>query len=90
MSTVNSVIKNNQSKDKFKLNDLDVPQQYRSKIEKIVLKNQDIFANKDSELGHTETVKMQVDVGNNEPIKMRPYRTLSKIGKLLTKQLMRC
>ena len=33
------------------------------------------MANKDSEVGHTETVKMQIDTGNNEPIKMRPYRT---------------
>ena len=90
MSTVNSVIKNNQSKDKLSLNDLDVPQQYRSKIEKLFLQNQDLFANKDSELGHTETVKMQVDVGNNEHIKMRLHRTPIKIGKLLTKQLMRC
>ena len=56
VSTVNSVIQNNQSKDKLNLNDLDIPQQYRSKIEKLVLQNQDLFANKDSELGHTETV----------------------------------
>ena len=85
VSTVNSVIKNDQSKDKLNLNDLDVPQQYRSKIEKLVLQNQDLFANKDSELGHTETVKMQVDVGNNEPIKMRPYRTPIKNREVIDK-----
>ena len=85
VSTVNSVIKNNQSKDKLNLNDLDVPQQYRSKIEKLVLQNQDLFANKDSELGHTKTVKMQVDVGNNEPIKMRPYRTSIKTREVIDK-----
>ena len=87
VSTVNSVIKNNQSKDKLNLNDLDVPQQYRSKIEKLVLQNQDLFANKDSELGHTETVKMQVDVGNNEPIKMRPYRTPIKNREVIDKAI---
>ena len=37
LSIVNSVIKNNQSNDKLNLNNLDVPQQYRSKIEKLVL-----------------------------------------------------
>ena len=87
VSTVNSIIKNNQSKDKLNLNDLDVPQQYRSKIEKLVLQNQDLFANKDSELGHTETVKMQVDVGNNEPIKMRPYRTPIKNREVIDKAI---
>ena len=87
VSTVNSVIKNNHSKDKLNLNDLDVPQQYRSKIEKLVLQNQDLFANKDSELGHTETVKMQVDVGNNEPIKMRPYRTPIKNREVIDKAI---
>ena len=40
-----------------------------------MLRNQDLFANKDSELGHTDTVKMHIDVGVNQPIKMRPYRT---------------
>ena len=60
VSTVNSVIKNTQSKVKFNLNDLAVPQQYRSKIEKLVLQNQDLFANKDSELGHTETEKCKL------------------------------
>ena len=87
VSTVNSVIKNNQSKDKLNLNDLDIPQQYRSKIEKLVLQNQDLFANKDSELGHTETVKMQVDVGYNEPIKMRPYRTPIKSREVIDKAI---
>ena len=38
--TVNSVIQNNQWENKLNLNDLDVPQQYRSKIKKIVLQNQ--------------------------------------------------
>ena len=51
---------------------LDVPEQYRSKIEKLVLKNQDLFASKDSELGHKDTIKMQIDIGNNVPIKMKP------------------
>ena len=39
VSPVNSIIENNKSEDKFNLNDLDVPQQYRSKIEKLVLQN---------------------------------------------------
>ena len=75
VASVNSVIQNKSCETKIDLNDLDVPEQYRLQIERLIMKNQDLFANKDSELGHTDTVKMQIDVGNNEPIKMKPYRT---------------
>ena len=46
-----------------------------------------MFANKDSELGHTETLKMNIDVGNSEPIKMRPYRTLIKNREVIDKAI---
>ena len=42
----------------------------RSRIEKLVLHNKDSILSKDSELGQTEKVKMQIDVGNNDPIKL--------------------
>ena len=72
VASVNSVIQNKNCETKLDLKDLDVPEQYRSKIEKLVLKNQDLSASKDSELGHTDTIKMQIDIGNNVPIKMKP------------------
>ena len=75
VASVNSVIQNKNCETKLDLKDLDVPEQYRSKIEMLVLKNQNLFASKDSELGHTDTIKMQIDIGNNVPIKMKPYRT---------------
>ena len=53
-------------------------------------KKNDLIASKDSELGHTDMVKIQIDVGNNEPIKMKPYRTLFKTEKFLTRQSMKC
>lgn len=87
VSTINSIIQNSQYENKLNLKDLDVPQQYRSKIENIILKNQDLFASKDSELGHTDTVKMQIDVGENEPIKMRPYRTPLKNREVIDKAI---
>ena len=34
-----------------------------------------MFASKDSELGHRDTVKIKNDTGKNHQIKMRPYRT---------------
>ena len=46
-----------------------------------------MFANKDYELGHTETLKMNIDVGNSEPIKMRPYRTLIKNREVIDKAI---
>ena len=71
-NNVNSVFQNKECDSKLNLKDIDVPAEYRTKIEKLVLTNQDLFPNKYSELGNTDTVKMHIDVGNNHPIKMRP------------------
>ena len=49
------------------------------------MQNKDLFASKDSELCNTKTVKMQIDVGNNDPIKMRPYRTPMKNREVIDK-----
>ena len=76
ITNINSVIQNKESNSKFNLKDLNVPAECRSKNrKKLVLRNKDLFANKASELGHTDSIKMHIDVGVNQPIKMRPYRT---------------
>ena len=49
VANVNYVMKNKPCNNTLDLKDLDVPEQYRSKIEKLVLRNQDLFASKDSE-----------------------------------------
>ena len=91
MSSVNSVIKDNICESKIDLeNELDIPQQYRSNIEKLITENQGLFANKDSERGHTETVKINIDVGKSEPIKMRPYRTPIKNKEVIDKAVDEC
>ena len=41
----------------------------------LLKKHHDLFAAKVSELGHTDTVIMKIDTGDNLPIKLRPYRT---------------
>ena len=82
---VKSAMKQNDGESILNLSDLDVSPQYKSQIEKLIIKNQDLFADKDSELGHTETVKMQIDTGNNKPIKMRPYRTPIKNREVIDK-----
>ena len=56
-------------------NEVDVPYEYRSQIINILKTNADIFAQTDSQLSHTDTVRMKIDTGDNLPIKLRPYRT---------------
>ena len=84
---VNSVMQNNKNDTHLNLKDLDVSKEYRPKIEKLILQNKDLFANKDSELGHTDTVQMQIDTGNSNPIKMRPYRTPIKNREVVDKAI---
>ncbi|CAC5360227.1 unnamed protein product [Mytilus coruscus] len=72
---INNIEKSNEKSSKINLDEINVSNEYRSLIEKNILANQDIFAEKDTDLGRTETVKMKIDTGNNYPIKLRPYRT---------------
>ena len=44
-------------------------------IKSLISNNRDIFAEKDTELGQTDIVKMHIDTGDHRPIKMKPYRT---------------
>ena len=66
---------------------LDISKEYIQKIKKLILQNQDLFANKDSELGHTDTVQMHIDTGNSNPMKMRPYRTPIKNREVVDKAI---
>ncbi|MCG7876478.1 MAG: DDE-type integrase/transposase/recombinase [Candidatus Thiodiazotropha taylori] len=54
--------------------EVDVPENHKPTIVKFLQKHHDLFAVKDSELGHTDTVKMKLDTGDHPPIKLRPYR----------------
>ena len=58
--------------DSFEIN---VPLEYKARIQKLINKNKEIFASKDSELGHTDTVEMEIERGDHPPIKLKPYRT---------------
>ena len=82
-----SIIKNSPIDSKLNLNDLDVSSEYRPQIEKLVKMNCDLFASNDSELGHTDVVKMKIDTGDAKPIKMRPYRTPLKNREVIDKAL---
>ena len=60
------------------LNQVDVPDEHKSKVIKLLQRNADIFASNDLELGHTDIIKMKIDTGNASPIKQKPYRTQLK------------
>ena len=76
IESVNNLVKNTKPGDgKVWDADVDVPSHYKPQIQKFLKKNKDLFASVDSELGHTDTVTMKIDTGNNPPIKLRPYRT---------------
>ena len=82
ISSVSTIKQTTDSKISY---DLDVPDQFRSKIEQLILQNRHLFACKDSELGHTDVVKMQVDVSDYQPIKIGPYRTPLKNREVIDK-----
>ena len=75
LAEVNSVIKGQKFDSTMDLKDLHVADKYRGNIEPLILRNSDLFASKDTELGHTDTVRMKIDTGSADPIKLRPYRT---------------
>lgn len=67
------------------LADVTVPSEHKSKVIKLIEKNSDLFAQKDTDLGQTDTVKMTIDTGNHPPIKLRPYRAPLNNRKLIEK-----
>ena len=75
LAEVNSVFKGQKFDSTMDLKDLHVADKYRDNIEPLILRNSDLFASKDTELGHTDTVRMKIDTGSADPIKLRPYRT---------------
>ena len=74
IESVNNLIKNTKAEKRQEWDaDVDIPSIYRSKIQKLLKKNKDIFTSVDSELGSTDTVTMKIDMGNNPHTTLRPY-----------------
>ena len=65
----------NQFSDKINKSEISVPLEYNDRETELIFQNEDIFAATDADLGHTDTVKMKIDIGDYPPIKLRPYRT---------------
>lgn len=68
-----------------------MPERFEHSIQRLVRKNNDLFAKKDSDLGVTDTVKMKIVTGDHHSIKNRPYRvSLNKrqiIDKAITEMM---
>ena len=67
--------------------EIDVPEKHRRNITRLVKKNNDLFARKDKDLGHTSTVKMQIDCQGHRPLKNRAYRTPLNKRKIIDKAI---
>ena len=49
--------------------------EYRETVENLSEQNVDLFAEKDTDLGRINSIKISTDTGNHPPIKLRTYRT---------------
>ena len=67
--------------------EIDVPEKHKRNITRLVKKNNDLFAKKDKDLGHTSTVKMRIDCQGHRPLKNRAYRTPLNKRKIIDKAI---
>lgn len=68
--------------------EIDVPKRFEHSIKRLVSKNNDLFAKKDSDLGVTDTVKMKIETGDHHPIKNRPYRVPLNKRQIIDKAIL--
>jgi hypothetical protein len=63
------------------------PEERKDRVKEFVLKNHEVFALHDTELGRTDTVVMDIDTGEAMPIHSRPYRTALRDRELVERAL---
>ena len=51
-----------------------VNKEHEKTIQNLLLKNKDVFAFSDNDLGVTDLAEADVDTGDSKPINLRPYR----------------
>ena len=52
-----------------------VPINHRETFKDLIEQSVDFFAEKDTDLGKTNTIKISINTGKYTPIQLRPYRT---------------
>ena len=93
-SNIASINEMNKSEDKDenengKINraEISAPPEHREFVEKLLFANKDLFAAKDTDLGHTDTVIMKIDTGDHPPIRQKPYRIPLQKRELVEKAI---
>ena len=76
-----SVGKSYDNEETYNSTGINVPPEHKNVISRLVEDNSDIFASKDSNLGHTNTIKMKTDTGKEPPIKLKAYKAPIKQPK---------
>ena len=66
---------------------IDAPDSHQPIVQELIRRNADLFAEKDTDLGRTDTIKMSIDTLGHPPIKLKPYRTLFAKGKIINKAM---
>ena len=72
MHSVNNVC--NMVTDNEFVNQVKVDEKHKNIVQKLLLKNKDIFAFSDNDLGTTDLAEAEIDTGEHKPINLRPYR----------------
>ncbi|XP_041484593.1 uncharacterized protein LOC121431153 [Lytechinus variegatus] len=60
--------------DLFERSKLDVDESHHEMIANLLIKNQDVFAKSDTDIGRTNLVKHKINTGDTQPIRQRPRR----------------
>ena len=71
--SLESEMKNVQPKEENNF-EINAPPEHKGKVQELINRNKDIFAFKDTELGRTSTVQMEI-ITEGGPVKLPPYRT---------------
>ena len=56
-------------------------------VQQVIRRNADLFAEKDTDFGRTDTIKMSIDTSDQPPIKFKPYRTPFAKRKIIDKAI---
>ena len=70
--------KNDSQNNKTCHSKLKIDPYYCDELTKLLQNNVDLFAESDLQLGRTKAMEMKLDTGEQQPIRMRPYRTALK------------
>ena len=88
INEINKSKENDENKTgKINRAEISAPPEHRKLVEKLLFANEDLFAAKDTELGHTDTVTMKIDTGDHPPIRQKPYRTPLQKRQLVEKAI---